>query len=67
MRNHIGAELNLALFSVYCGINEIWFTYGARVDLGIVRVTFTSYETEISSLVDINPERRYLLNLALSF
>lgn len=67
MRNHIGMEIDVPIIKIYAGMNEIWPTYGARVDLGIVRVTATSYEEEISSLVDINPEHRYLLNVAISF
>lgn len=67
MRNHIGLELDVPMIKIYAGINEIWPTYGARVDLGLFRVTATSYEEEISSLVAINPEHRYLLNVAISF
>lgn len=66
-RSHVGVELALPFVSVYGGLYQMALTYGANVDIWIVRVTAASYAEEQGAFATQNPERRYSLRLALKF
>jgi hypothetical protein len=66
-KNHLGLELQLPIMSLYGGVNQVYFTYGAGFDLWLFRITAMSYVEEHGSFVFQNPERRYSLRAALKF
>ena len=66
-KNHFGLEVDLPLVSAYAGFNQVYFTYGGSVDVWLLRVTALSYAEEQGSFVFQNPERRWVLRLALKF
>jgi hypothetical protein len=60
-KNHLGLELKFPLLSLYGGLNQIYFTYGAGIDLGLVKVMYTSYAEEMGAVTGLDAERRHLL------
>ena len=66
-RNHIGLELQLPFISVMGGMNQMYLTYGASFDLWIFKLTAVSYAEELDTYAFQDPERRYLLRIALKF
>ncbi len=64
-RNHFGVELGLPLFTLYGGFYETYLSYGLGVDLWVFRLTAASYAEEVGVLSFQDPERRYMLRLAL--
>lgn len=66
-KQHVGVELALPILSLYGGINQVYFSYGASVDLWLLRVTGLTYVEELGEYVHQDPERRWTLKLALKF
>jgi len=66
-KNHLGLEVGLPLISLYGGVNEVFLTYGAALDLWLFRLTAYSYAIEHGSFIYQNSERRYAARLALKF
>lgn len=64
-KNHAGIEFALPFLSVYGGVNQVFFTYGASFNAWLFRLTALSYAEERGSFAYQNPERRYQLRLAL--
>ncbi len=62
-KNHLGLELALPLLSFYGGINQSSLSYGAAVDLWLIKVAVISYAEERGEYAGIDSERRYLLHL----
>ena len=66
-KNHFGVEVELPMISLFAGINQVYPTYGMSFDAWIVKVTAASYVEEQGSFVYQDPERRWMLRLALKF
>jgi hypothetical protein len=60
MRNHVGFEYSLPVISIQGGMYETSYTYGASVDLWLVRVSAVSYSEDLGSLGGTDTERRWL-------
>ncbi|MEK7690617.1 MAG: hypothetical protein AAB425_06325 [Bdellovibrionota bacterium] len=59
-KNHLGIELILPIVTIYAGINQVYLTYGAAVDLWLFKLTALTYAEEEGSFVHIDPDRRYM-------
>lgn len=66
MKQHLGLELKLPLFSVYAGLNQLYPTYGLSFDLWLAKLTAVSYMEELGSLYRQDTERRFLLQFDFS-
>lgn len=60
-KNHLGLELKLPIFSFLGGINGVYFSYGAGIDIWLLKITAVSYSKEIGSFVNIDQDHRYML------
>jgi hypothetical protein len=66
-KSHIGIEFGLPLFSLYAGVNQVFLTYGAAIDVWFIKFTISTYAEEHGSFVYQSPERRWMMKLALRF
>lgn len=66
-KNHVGVRVGLPLFDLYAGYNQAYFTYGASMDIWLLKLTAVSYREETGSYVFQDPERRYALRIDLKF
>ena len=66
-KNHFGLEVSLPMVKLWGGINQVFVTYGAAVDLWLFKVSGISYAVEHGSFVHINPERRYEAQIVTTF
>lgn len=67
-KNHLGLRFSFPfLLDLYAGMNQSYFTYGASVDIWLLKVTAASYKEEIGPLIFQDPERRYALRIDLKF
>ena len=66
-KNHFGIEIGLPLITLYGGINQIYFTYGAEVNLLIFKFKAARYTQELSSFVGMEPNTRYQFFTDISF
>ena len=64
-KSHLGLELGLPVLSLYAGLNQVSFTYGAGIDLWLLKLMYVSYAEEQSSAAGLNAERRMMIHLAL--
>ncbi len=66
-KNHFGIEMKFPfLLSLYGGINQIYLTYGASLNFLFLKFTYLSYKEEQMHSINMNPEQRTLLQLALN-
>ena len=66
-KNHLGLELKFPALSLYAGINQVYPTYGAGIDLWIVNIMYLSYAEEQATLVNQDPERRQMIHVSVKF
>jgi hypothetical protein len=52
---------HFGIAAIYGGLNQIYFTYGTGIDLGLVKVMYTSYAEEMGAVTGLDAERRHLL------
>lgn len=64
---HIGTEFKLMRASVYLGMNQTFLTYGAGLDVWMVKAQAATYAEELGSFVRINPERRWVFDVKVKF
>lgn len=62
-KNHVGVKLGIPVFTLYAGLNETLFTYGASADFWLFKVTAASYAQEQDAFVGEDPQRRYLVSI----
>ena len=65
-KNHVGLMVSLPFVSLYGGINQTYYTYGAGVSLLGAEVVGTSYAEELGSHSFQNAERRYAVRMGYS-
>ncbi|HCM38778.1 MAG: hypothetical protein A2070_08740 [Bdellovibrionales bacterium GWC1_52_8] len=65
MKNHVGVELGMPMIRVYAGYNQAFLTYGLGFDAWLMKVMAVHYTEEQGSYATMDPERRYLLQIAL--
>jgi hypothetical protein len=64
---HVGANLDLPLFSFQVGLNQSALTFGTSFDIGIVKVQLATYGEELGSYAGQRVDRRYLLSVGSTF
>ena len=64
---HLGANLDLPIFSFQLGLNQSSLTFGTSFDIGIVRVSLATYGEELGAYAGQKVDRRYLLSIGSSF
>lgn len=67
MRTHLGTELALPLISLYAGLSQMYFCYGASFDIWLAKITALSYVDETGDLLGQDPERRYIVQVSFGF
>jgi hypothetical protein len=66
--NHVGTSLKFPLFTVFAGLSEGSLpSYGASVDLWLLKFTALSYVEEEDTLVGQDDQRRYLAQVSIKF
>lgn len=63
---HLGANLDLPLFSFQLGMNQTSLTLGTSFDIGVIKVAFATYGEELGSYAGQKTDRRYLLSVGSS-
>lgn len=66
-RNHVGVEFGVPFLTLYGGINQVYPTYGARMDLGFLKATVLYYGTETGTVAYSAVDQRYMMNLTFQF
>jgi hypothetical protein len=66
-KTHLGMALEIPVFTLYTGMSEMMWTAGFAFDLWLFRITAASYAEELAATSATDPERRYLLQVALRF
>jgi hypothetical protein len=64
-KSHLGLELKFPLISLYSGLNQIYPTYGASVDLWLIKVMYLSYAEEQATLVNQDASRRSMVQITI--
>jgi hypothetical protein len=64
-RNHIGMEVTLPVLTLYGGLNQSYFTYGAGFDAWLFRITALSYGEELGTYLGQDSSRRWMLKIAM--
>ncbi len=62
---HFGANLSLPFISIQAGFNQLYFTMGASVDIGIARISLLTYKEEIGAHAGQDGDRRYLFSTTI--
>lgn len=63
---HLGMNLDLPLLSIQAGLNQTSITFGASMDIGVLRVAAATYGEELGSYGGQRRDRRYLLSVGSS-
>jgi hypothetical protein len=66
-KTHMGLELKFPILSLYAGLSQLYPSYGFGLDFKLLKVLYTSYTEELGSVVGLDPEHRYLLNVQVDF
>jgi hypothetical protein len=64
---HVGANLDLPLFSFQLGLNQTSPTFGTSFDIGILKVSLATYGEELGSYAGQRVDRRYLVSVGSTF
>jgi len=65
---HVGLRFSFPLLiDLYAGMNQTYLTYGASVDIWLLKVTAASYREEVGVVSAIDPERRYSIRVDFKF
>jgi long-subunit fatty acid transport protein len=62
-KQHLGMEFSLPIVKLYAGLNETYFTYGAAIDLWLIRIMACTYAEELGDIVGQEEDRRYMLGI----
>ena len=62
-KNHFGLSFGLPFLSVFGGVDQVYLTYGAAVDVWLLRIAAASYAEELDSFVYQAPQRRWSLRV----
>ncbi len=66
-KNHIGLEFGIKRFNIQLGVNQVYITGGASVDIWFLRVTAATYAQELGTNVHQEANRRYSLRVDMKF
>jgi hypothetical protein len=64
---HIGLEVKLPILSLYAGMNQLYPTFGAALDLLFFKLLYTSYAEDLGVASGVQSERRHLVNVEVKF
>jgi len=62
---HLGVEIGLPLLDIRAGFNEGYYTLGAGVNLGLIRIDAATYGVELGEYPGQREDRRYILQFTL--
>lgn len=62
---HFGVEISLPVIDIRAGFNEGYYTYGAGVNLGIMRFDAASYGVELGEYPGQREDRRYVVQFTM--
>ncbi len=62
---HLGVEIGLPLIDIRAGLYQGYHTYGAGVNLGVIRADVASYGVELGEYPGQREDRRYALQLTI--
>jgi hypothetical protein len=62
---HLGIEVSLPLLDFRAGLNQGYYTLGAGVDIGILRVDAVTYGEELGQYPGQEQDRRYMVQATL--
>ena len=66
-KNHVGLEIALPFVTLYGGIYQVSPSYGASVDIWVIKVTALSYTEELGAFAYQNQRQTYMLRLDFKF
>ncbi|MBI2711804.1 MAG: hypothetical protein HYX41_02915 [Bdellovibrio sp.] len=66
-KTHLGMELKFPILSLYAGMSEFNVTFGAGLNLGLIRVIASSYDEELGTTLGQISERRYMIHAQFKF
>jgi hypothetical protein len=66
-KTHVGYELKLPIVTLGVGFSEGYFTYGAQVDVWLLKFNFVSYTVEQGGASTQNPDTRYMFRIDFGF
>ena len=64
---HLGIEATILMLAVRAGLNQGYYTLGAGVDLGLLRVDAATYGVELGEYPGQLEDRRYVVQATLQF
>lgn len=64
-RLHFGLEAATPIFRVFAGLNQLYFSYGAGVDLWLIRMSLVTYTAEQGTSFRQRPSQRVAYQLEL--
>ena len=64
---HLGVEVELPLIDIRAGLNQGYYTLGAGVDLGVLRVDVATYGVELGAYPGQQEDRRYIAQVTIDF
>ncbi|MGK5087414.1 hypothetical protein WDW86_07630 [Bdellovibrionota bacterium FG-2] len=65
-KSHLGWELSIPLISVYAGLNQMAFCYGATLDLFLFKIRALSYAEDMAAFANLESQRRYMFHIDFS-
>lgn len=66
-KNHFGLETKIPMVSLWAGVNQVSVSYGAGIDLWLIKLQGASYAEELGSYAFQNSERRYMIRASMVF
>ena len=62
---HVGAELQFLIFDVRAGLNQGYYSAGAGVNLGVIKVDAATYGVELGEYPGQREDRRYMVQATI--
>lgn len=66
-KTHIGTEFKFPMLTLYAGLNELHPTYGAALDILLIKITYVAYAEDLSVVNGANVERRQMVQAIFKF
>ncbi len=66
-KNHLGIEFRMPLVRVWAGINQIYYSAGASLDLWLIRFAAITTAEELGSFARQHPLRKNILKIDVKF
>lgn len=66
-KTHLGMELKFPLLSLFAGVSEFNLTFGASLNLALLKVIYSSYAEELGATLGQLTERRHMFHAQFKF